>query len=113
MHKPPTRAKLFSGSSGKLSQYAPHVHLWDSDALLHKLNSTQAQLTLAQTQVSDPLRRLVTSNSILETTLSELGRAHGGKSRSDDLEGWRDELSGELKLAVGPHKLPPWASRPT
>lgn len=36
--------------------------------------------------------------------LGELGRRHGDPS--EDLDGWADEMVVELKLAVGPHKLP-------
>lgn len=98
---------LFTGSSGqKLAQYTPHIRLWESDSLVRKLSSTQAQLKQAQGQVSDLHRRLITTNSLLDKLMSELGLIHGDRSKPEDLDGWRDELSGELKLAVGPHKLP-------
>ncbi|KAL0921042.1 hypothetical protein M5K25_008072 [Dendrobium thyrsiflorum] len=101
---------LFSSSSPlsfRWSDHVPVIHLWDSQSLLRELNSTQLHLSQAQSQLSDLRRRLLTSNSLLETLLTELGRIRGGASNSDeDLSGWREELSGELKLAVGPHKLP-------
>lgn len=94
---------LFSGTS---SEYAPRIHLWDSQALLQELNWTRHKLSATQTQLADLHRRLSTSNSLLETLLNELGKAHGDKTPSDDLDGWQNELSREIKLAVGPHKLP-------
>ncbi|KAM0940148.1 putative methyltransferase type 11, S-adenosyl-L-methionine-dependent methyltransferase [Dioscorea sansibarensis] len=97
---------LFSGGPNYWKNYAPRIHLWDTDLLLHELNSTQSKLTQSQRQLSDLHRRLATSNSLLESLLSDLGRVHGDKASTEELDGWRDELFGELKLAVGPHKLP-------
>lgn len=86
--------------------YAPKIHLWDSETLLHELNSTQSALLAGKAQLVELQRRLATSDSLLETLLSELGKYHGDKPDPDEIDGWRDELFGELKLAVGPHKLP-------
>ncbi|ONK57802.1 uncharacterized protein A4U43_C09F4240 [Asparagus officinalis] len=99
---------LFSDRSIDLKWFpsTPKTNLWASNALLQKLNSTEAQLTAAQAQASDLHRRLLTSNSLLETLLTELGRAHGEKSEPGDLDRWLGEIDGELKLAIGPHKLP-------
>ncbi|PKA66733.1 hypothetical protein AXF42_Ash003388 [Apostasia shenzhenica] len=81
------------------SENGPRIHLWDFDSLRRELNSSR-------TQVAELHRRLATSNSLLETLLTELGRVHGDRPSPDDLDGWQDKLSGELKLAFGPHKLP-------
>ncbi|XP_010930346.1 probable methyltransferase At1g29790 [Elaeis guineensis] len=94
---------LFSGTS---LEYAPRIHLWDSQALLQELNLTRHKLYATQAQLADLHRRLSASSSLLETLLNELGKAHGDKTPSDELDGWQKELSGELKLAVGPYKLP-------
>ncbi|KAJ6801845.1 uncharacterized protein M6B38_196405 [Iris pallida] len=102
---------LFSGSSAsfslsKLSAPAG-IHLWDSEALIRQLNSTESKLSLAHSQLSDLQNRLQSSNSLLETLLQELGgRDQSAAAGGADPDGWREELSGEAKLAVGPHKLP-------
>ncbi|KAG0499819.1 hypothetical protein HPP92_004085 [Vanilla planifolia] len=100
---------LFSPNSLRIpwSDRVPRIHLWDSEALLRELNSTQVHLAQTQSDLSDLQRRLLTSNSLLETLLTELGRIHGDSSSSSSSDSdWQESLSGELKLAVGPHKLP-------
>nr|XP_010930345.1 uncharacterized protein LOC105051544 [Elaeis guineensis] len=94
---------LFSGLS---LENAPRITLWDSKALLQVLDSTRHKLSASEAQLAELHRRLSTSNSLLETLLDELGKAHGDKTPSQNLDGWQNELSRELKLAVGPHKLP-------
>ncbi|XP_038989557.1 uncharacterized protein LOC103715629 [Phoenix dactylifera] len=94
---------LFSASS---LESAPRIHLWDSEALLRELSSTRHKLSASEKQLADLHRRLSTSNTLLEALLDELGKAHGDKTPPEDLDGWQNVLSGELKLAVGPHKLP-------
>ncbi|WOL08705.1 hypothetical protein Cni_G17458 [Canna indica] len=61
-------------------------------ALLHELNATRSDLFGSKT--------LAVTNSLLQTLLTEVSCA-----REDDVAAV-DELSRELKLAVGPHKLP-------
>nr|XP_029117374.1 uncharacterized protein LOC105034191 [Elaeis guineensis] len=99
---------LFSGSSLSIdrSTHTPRIHLWYSEALLRELNSTQSKLSISQTQASELSRRLAISNALLETLLAELGRANRNDAPREDLDGWLNELTGELKLAAGPHKLP-------
>ncbi|XP_020571396.1 uncharacterized protein LOC110018427 [Phalaenopsis equestris] len=86
--------------SFRLSDHVPVIHLWDSQSLLRELNSTQLRLSQTKSQLSQLHLRLHTSNSLLENLLSELGHTHNHHSITDG------DLSGELKLAVGPHKLP-------
>lgn len=104
---------FFSGSSSSatnsinLSSITTRLHLWDSDkSLLRELNSTQSKLTATQSELKALHLRLATSNALLETLLTDLGKAQQENSPPEALEGWQHELSGELKLAVGPHKLP-------
>ncbi|CAL9038784.1 unnamed protein product [Musa banksii] len=60
----------------------------DTDVLLRELKSTKSELAQLQ--------------RFMET----LFRGHGDKAASDDMDGWPDELPREMKLVVGPHKLP-------
>uniref|UniRef100_A0A1D1YES4 Putative methyltransferase PMT21 n=1 Tax=Anthurium amnicola TaxID=1678845 RepID=A0A1D1YES4_9ARAE len=99
---------LFSGSASsnlRWSEYAPRLHLWDTDALLRELNATQAKLLTSQGQLDDLRHRLTTSNSLLEALTGELRRIQAPAEAVAD-GGWGEDLSGELKLAVSPHKLP-------
>lgn len=80
--------------------------MFNSEPLLKQLNSTQSKLIQSQTQITSLQTRLSTTNSLLETILTDMGRAERAGSPPEELEGWQHELSGELKLAVGPHNLP-------
>ncbi|WOL01313.1 hypothetical protein Cni_G10029 [Canna indica] len=84
----------------KWSTCGPRIHAWNSAALLHELNATRSDLSGSRTLAADLQRRLAVTNSLLQTLLAEVSRA-----REDDVAA-ADELSGELKLAMGPHKLP-------
>ncbi|KAM0946466.1 putative S-adenosyl-L-methionine-dependent methyltransferase [Dioscorea sansibarensis] len=99
---------LMAGPSAnfKLSNYTPKFQFFDSETLIHELNSTQAKLSSSQTEMVELRRRLMTSNSLLETLLTEFGKAQREKALPEESDGWRHELSGELNLVVGPHKLP-------
>ncbi|CAL9062700.1 unnamed protein product, partial [Musa banksii] len=97
---------LFSGSSGRINWLPPATHLWDSGALLRELNETQGLLSASQAEVMLLSRRLSTTNTLLETLLTDVGKARRDEAAEQDLEGWAHQLTGELKLAVGPHKLP-------
>ncbi|KAJ3675349.1 hypothetical protein LUZ60_004391 [Juncus effusus] len=99
---------LFSGAVLNIHwpENAPRIHLWDSEILLRELNLTRSKLTFAQSSLSDLQKKCSISSSLLESLLTELGKLHGDKPTSDELDGWPDELSGELKAAFGPHKLP-------
>ncbi|WOK96514.1 hypothetical protein Cni_G05221 [Canna indica] len=93
---------LFSGGGGGGGE-----HLRDSGAvLLRELNRTQSQLAESQSQVEMLNQRLSTANSLLETLLADLGQGHRQAVPEQDLATWAAQLTGELKLAVGPHKLP-------
>ncbi|KAG6491630.1 probable methyltransferase At1g29790 [Zingiber officinale] len=97
---------LFAGSSAWV---APAVHFVDSGTLLRELNATQRQLSNTLWQVSQLSKLLATANSLLETTLTDIGKAHREdeeESPDEDLEKWARRLTGELKLVVGPHKFP-------
>ncbi|THU59609.1 hypothetical protein C4D60_Mb07t03890 [Musa balbisiana] len=97
---------LFSGSSGRINWLPPAAHLWDSGALLRELNETQGLLSASQAEVMLLSRRLSTTNTLLETLLTDIGKAPRDEAAEQDLEAWAHQLTGELKLAVGPHKLP-------
>lgn len=98
---------LFTASSSiDWSKHTPRIHLWESEALLRELKSTRSKLSISQAQVTELHKRLATSNALLETLIAELGRAKRNDARQDNLDGWLNELTGELKLAAGPHKLP-------
>ncbi|KAK8944501.1 hypothetical protein KSP39_PZI007516 [Platanthera zijinensis] len=76
------------------------IHPPDSaESLLRELNSTHLQLHQTRSQLADFQRRLLTSNSLIETLLAELGRSHRDENNNE-------ELSGELNLAIAPQKLP-------
>ncbi|XP_077224584.1 putative methyltransferase At1g29790 [Tasmannia lanceolata] len=103
---------IFAGSSlnFNLSQYTQHLPLWDFHSLLQQLNTTQAQLATTDSQLAHLHNQLTTSNSLLRTLLIEVGRVRDSDSAPDHVEElvaknsgtWR----GDLKLVVGPHKLP-------
>jgi Methyltransferase domain len=100
---------LFSGTVLNINwpKNAPRIHLWDSEHLLRELNLTRFKLSDAQSSLSSLETKCSASSALLETLLTELGRLHGDNPAvSDELNGWPDELFGELKLAAGPHKLP-------
>ncbi|WOL00898.1 hypothetical protein Cni_G09611 [Canna indica] len=81
----------------------PAVFIGGSDVLLQELNSTQSQLSHSRAELAQLHRHLSTAEDLLETLLSELGRKFGDHNADDK---WPGEIDGELKLAVGPHKLP-------
>ncbi|KAG6535864.1 probable methyltransferase At1g29790 [Zingiber officinale] len=92
---------------GNFDWMGPAVHLRDSGILLRELNATQRQLSDSQSQVSLLSRRLGTANSLLETLLMEIGKVQReAGSPEGELEKWASQLTGELKLVVGSHKLP-------
>nr|CAD1836958.1 unnamed protein product [Ananas comosus var. bracteatus] len=106
---------FFSGASMRVSMpsHAPRFHLSHSDVLLRELNSTHAELSAAESLLSSLTSQCSDSSSLLQKLLSELGRVHRDKSPAsssaaadDRYDGWPEEPRGELKLAVGPHKLP-------
>ncbi|KAL6659551.1 hypothetical protein ACP70R_003591 [Stipagrostis hirtigluma subsp. patula] len=99
-----------------LRRYRPAmatVRLWDgSAALLADLNATQSALDASRAELTDLHARVGTANELLRTLLA--GMARDGKVPaawarklvdSDDDDGWAREPAGELKLAVGPHRL--------
>lgn len=92
------RAKWWGG-------YAPSIHLWDSEALLRELNATKFELSKYQSESFELHKRLGVANSLLQTLLSDLGRTQSAQL-AQWADGWAREPIGELKLAVGPHKLP-------
>nr|CAD1832179.1 unnamed protein product [Ananas comosus var. bracteatus] len=92
------RAKWWGG-------YAPSIHLWDSEALLRELNATKFELSKYQSESFELHKRLGVANSLLQTLLSDMGRTQSAQL-AQWADGWAREPTGELKLAVGPHKLP-------
>ncbi|PNT61173.1 uncharacterized protein LOC100830081 [Brachypodium distachyon] len=100
---------LFSGASLSLNlpESAPSIHLWDSTALLRDLNATRDALSLARAELSLVRAQCGTSSLLLDSVLSKLGAVHGEDApAAKDFNGWPEEPSGELKLAIEPHRLP-------
>ncbi|XP_030553722.1 probable methyltransferase At1g29790 [Rhodamnia argentea] len=85
---------------------------WDaassSSSLVAHLNSTFAQLAATHSRIADLHRQLASSNSLVESLLVELAGSRGGRPHDDLSIGPASDgnLPDELKLAVGPHKLP-------
>ncbi|KAJ4783247.1 S-adenosyl-L-methionine-dependent methyltransferases superfamily protein [Rhynchospora pubera] len=100
---------LFSGSGSafgvKFWRYAPSVHVWDSEKLMLELNTTRARLSDSQSQLSALRNQLSTANSLLETLIADTKRSDQD-SNNKQTGMWAREPSEELKLAMGPHKLP-------
>lgn len=96
---------LLSSGAGAflLRRYKPATaRLWawdDSAALLDDLNTTQSALADTHAQLADLHARLGTANSLLETLLAAMAA-----ERRDGGTPWARELSGELELAVAPHR---------
>lgn len=96
---------LLSSGAGAflLRRYKPATaRLWawdDSAALLDDLNATQSALADTHAQLADLHARLGTANSLLETLLAAMAA-----ERQDGGTPWARELSGELELAVAPHR---------
>ncbi|CAD6266388.1 unnamed protein product [Miscanthus lutarioriparius] len=112
---------IFSGAGAALHahvgrHYPAVVHAWGSAKLLRELNVTGLALAANHAEVVDLSGRLTAANKVMEAIL-------GGKAAKSDMEAAREEqreaaagglwqrdrdqyLGDELKLAVGPHKLP-------
>ena len=109
---------VFSGAGAALHAHVgrryPAVHAWGSSKLLRELNATGLALAASHAEVVDLSSRLSAANKQLEAIL-------GGSAAKRDMEAareeqreaaanglWRQELppGGELRLAVGPHRLP-------
>ena len=111
---------VFSGAGTALHahvrrHYPAVVHAWPSAKLLRELNVTGLAMAASHAEVVDLSGRLTAANKVLEAIL-------GGKAAKHDMEAAREEqreaaagglwqqrdqhLGDELKLAVGPHKLP-------
>ncbi|KAL1811733.1 hypothetical protein DCAR_0623862 [Daucus carota subsp. sativus] len=99
---------IFSGPLQPISKYTQNlaIPLWDSTGLLHQLNTTQHELAGSHSQIQDLRRKLATTTSLIESLLVELAslRESGKSTQGGDAEFL--DLSDEVKLAVGPHKLP-------
>lgn len=85
--------------------------LWDSTALMLKLNATQDELIDSRSQIADLHKDLKSAHSLVEKLLIQLSRLNGVIDKTsmptefsyDDLVA---DISDEAKLAIGPHKLP-------
>ncbi|XXG39415.1 hypothetical protein AAC387_Pa01g0378 [Persea americana] len=97
---------IFTSPSFKfnLCNYTRNLPLWDLHTLHQEQNTTQKELSASTTQIVELKKKLATATSLLETLLSEL--AHFREDPSTNTGDWGGELSSELKLLVGPHKLP-------
>ncbi|KAG8082250.1 hypothetical protein GUJ93_ZPchr0014g46858 [Zizania palustris] len=99
---------IFSGASLslRLPASAPSIHLWDSSALLRDLNATRAALSAARAEIAVLRAQCNTSSLLLESVLAGLGAIHGDKPTVEEFNGWPEEPTGEIKLAIEPHRLP-------
>ncbi|KAL6659553.1 hypothetical protein ACP70R_003593 [Stipagrostis hirtigluma subsp. patula] len=105
---------LFSGAAlqARIGRYVPAVDAWGSGKLLRELNVTGLAMAASHAEVMDLYNRLGAANKHLEALLggSTMKRdmAAAREEQEEAAAGglWRRELDGELKLAVGPHKLP-------
>jgi hypothetical protein len=89
----------------KFWQYTPSIHVWDSEKLIIELNATRVRLSDSQSQLLALRSQLSTANSLLETLIADTTRLDPGlKNKPTGM--WAREPSEELKLAMGPHKLP-------
>ncbi|KAG2581157.1 probable methyltransferase At1g29790 [Panicum virgatum] len=97
-----------------LRRYRPAtLRLWDgSAALLADLTATQAALDASRAELAGLHARVGTANELLRTLLHAMAAPDGAAAEQQREEllaaagGWRRELAGELKLAVGPlHSL--------
>ncbi|KAJ1266930.1 hypothetical protein BS78_07G017600 [Paspalum vaginatum] len=117
---------VFSGAGAALHSHIgrryPAVHAWGSAKLLRELNVTGLALAASHTEVVDLSSRLGAANKLLEAILgSSAAKRDMETAREEQREAaagglWRQrdgDLPGgeELKLAVGPHKLPRGRSR--
>ncbi|KAL5214136.1 hypothetical protein ABZP36_003288 [Zizania latifolia] len=99
---------LFSGASLslRLPASSPSSHLWDSSALLRDLNAMRVVLVGARAEIAVLRAQFNTSSLLLESVLARLGAVHGDKAMVEDFNGWPEESTYELKLAIEPHRLP-------
>ncbi|OEL30983.1 hypothetical protein BAE44_0007998 [Dichanthelium oligosanthes] len=109
---------LFSGAGAALHahvgrHYPAVVNAWGSARLLRELNVTGLALAASHAEVVDLTTRLSAANKLLETILGgsavkrdmEAAQDEQKEAATDGL--WQRELHGEeLRVAVGPHKLP-------
>jgi hypothetical protein len=84
----------------------PRIHLWDSGALLHHLNTMRAARGGACAKLAVLRTQCNGSSLLLEPMRARLGVVHGDAIEAKDFVGWSEEPAGELKLAMEPHRLP-------
>ncbi|XP_031254465.1 uncharacterized protein LOC116112472 [Pistacia vera] len=108
---------IFCGSSLNLNLTGHNNHLslplWDSPTLVHELNSTKFELAASHSFFVELQQQLNSTNLLVDALLIELIREHerltqkvasvpGGKFNAD----LSIRLSDEMRVALGPHKLP-------
>ncbi|KAE9446774.1 hypothetical protein C3L33_21336, partial [Rhododendron williamsianum] len=109
---------IFAGPSSfnlhPISKYTQHLSLplWEPpSALLHELNATQRELTRSRSEIEELTQQLKFTNLIVKALATDLPRLQNSVSANritsnssilDHING----LSHEIKLAIGPHKLP-------
>ncbi|KAJ7946501.1 S-adenosyl-L-methionine-dependent methyltransferase superfamily protein [Quillaja saponaria] len=98
-----------------LSGYTNHLSPspWDSNSLLHELNSTTSQLAASHSIIAELHQKLNSTNLLVQALLIDLTSLQDKqftnqnhkflKLAIDDLS---NGISNELMLAIGPHKLP-------
>ncbi|KAK9286702.1 hypothetical protein L1049_015105 [Liquidambar formosana] len=113
---------IFTGPSfnfNHLSGYTHHLPLplWDCATLSQDLNSTKSELTSTHSQIAELHQQLTSTNLLVQSLLIELNRVHELTTTTNQVSEplmktlLNDDftlgvMSNELKLAIGPHKLP-------
>ncbi|KAI6678938.1 hypothetical protein NL676_039734 [Syzygium grande] len=98
----------------QISRYTQHLSLpipCDTAPLIKDLNFTRAQLYSTHSHIAELHQRLTSANALIESLLTELTRFNEQRRSSDDSSYRTDLFSAtnmpeELRLAIGPHKLP-------
>ncbi|XP_030473604.1 probable methyltransferase At1g29790 [Syzygium oleosum] len=98
----------------QISRYTQHLSLpipCDTAPLIEDLNFTRAQLYSTHSHIAELHQRLTSANALIESLLTELTRFNEQRRSSDDSSYRTDLFSAtnmpeELRLAIGPHKLP-------
>ncbi|XP_059644621.1 probable methyltransferase At1g29790 [Cornus florida] len=109
---------IFTGpflNTQPISKYTQHLSLplWDTTAttlLHHQLNSTTHQLAASHSQISDLQQQLKSTNLLIDALLNELTHLHNPTPTSPTNFNYDNAvmstLPKEVRLAIGPHKLP-------
>ncbi|PON38677.1 Methyltransferase type [Parasponia andersonii] len=103
------KVKSFSGYTTQLTSSSSSFPLLVSNSLSQELNTTREQLVASQSLIAELNEKLNSSNLLVQALLVELARKNNeGSSSTGQVWEYFIEQTGniEVKLAVGPHKLP-------